>query len=71
MTHKCIQLAEAKPWHWNKSTALNSDGILRGEEKKKGERVTQLPFPGDKLAMMNAAIRKMTCLKCQTVASVF
>lgn len=69
MAHKCIQLAEAERWHWNKSTALDSDGILRGG--KKGTRVTQLPFPGDKLAMMNAAIRKMTCLKCQTVASVF
>lgn len=68
MAHKCIELAEPKPWHWDKSTALNSDGILRGGG---GKRVTQLPFPGDKLAMMNAAIRKMTCLKCQTVASVF
>ena len=35
MGRKCIQLAEAKPWHWNKSMALNSDGILRGGKKKK------------------------------------
>lgn len=33
MAHKCIQLAEAERWHWNKSTALDSDGILRGEKK--------------------------------------
>lgn len=55
---------EKKAKYTNKYTILKSDGILKRYE-------TYLAHPRDKFTMMNVAIKKMTCLKCQTVASVF
>lgn len=73
VTHKCIQCVGPKQrpdtgtntWVW----------ILMAFWK--GRRLTQTHHapprpPGrDDLTKMNTAIKKMTCLKCQTVASVF